>query len=254
MKKNKIIISLALTAAMIMGTGVTTFAAEATQSEFQEYANDFENYVAASMNIRGTSSPSELAEAFIAENGANYDAAMLQNSQETKTIDLGNDNAIILDGVMIYANGVENVEATPERIAKGAVDINAQSYSTRSTTPIKSYYHAVYAIILGQELYRITQEAQFTYNGSSVSANYSDGSYERGFLSIWQVSDFEDSKTSTVTESGVSYAKVQSSANFHYGLEIQGVGLVIQDNYCWVDARCSKSGTVKGYMDGGHDL
>ncbi|MEG0836290.1 MAG: hypothetical protein RR413_12700 [Christensenellaceae bacterium] len=254
MKKTKSIISLALAVAMVMGTSITTFAAQPSQGEFQQYANDFESYMATSMNARGTFSATELVEEFIEDNGGNYDVTSLQNSHETRTMDFGNNTAVILDGAMIYVNGVNDVEVTPERLAKGAIDVNAKNYSTRSTTPIKSYYHAVYALVLGQELYRITQEAQFTYNGSSVSTNYSDGSYTRGFLSIWQVSDFEDSKASTITEGGVSYAKVQSSANFHYGLEIQGVGLVIQDNYCWVDARCSKSGTVKGYMDGGHDL
>lgn len=118
-----------------------------------------------------------------------------------RSIEKGNDNTVILEGIMIYVNGVEDVEA------------------------------------------------QFTYNGSSVSVNYSDGSYQRGFLSIWQVSDFKDSSVSSITVDGVYYARVKSSANFHYGLEIQGVGLVIQDNYCWVDARCSKTGTVKGCMD-----
>lgn len=85
-----------------------------------------------------------------------------------RSIEKGNDNTVILEGIMIYVNGVEDVEA------------------------------------------------QFTYNGSSVSVNYSDGSYQRGFLSIWQVSDFKDSSVSSITVDGVYYARVKSSANFHY--------------------------------------
>ena len=68
----------------------------------------------------------------------------LLHSEETKIIDLGNENTVILEGIMIYVNGVEDVEATPERIAKGAVDNTASAYSVRSTSPINKYYHAVY--------------------------------------------------------------------------------------------------------------
>lgn len=250
----KRILSLALSAIMALGMSTTAFAAENPEGYFEQYTNDFQSFVSASAYSKETTSPTELVQAFIAENGDNYDFSTLQNSSEVKAIDLGNENTVILDGAMIYVNGVEDVEATPERIAKGAVDPDAVPYDMRSTSPIKSYYHAVYALVLGQELYRITQEAQFTYNGSSVSVNYSDGAYKRGTLSIWQVSDFEDSKESSITDGGVYYARVKSSANFHYGLEINGIGLVVQDNYCWVDARCSKSGTVKGYMDADHNL
>lgn len=237
-----------------MSMGTTAFAEENPNAYFEQYVNDIQGYVQTATASRASATPTEVVQSFIQEHGQEYDAERLQAATITQTVKLDDENAIILDGMMIYVNGVEEVEATPERIAKGAIDTNAATFSAKSTTSVKSYYHAVYALVLGQELYRITQEAQFTYNGSSVSVNYSDGAYERGFLSIWQVSDFEDSKESTITEGGVSYARVKSSANFHYGLEIQGVGLVIQDNYCWVDVRCSKNGTVKGYMDAGHDL
>lgn len=159
-----------------------------------------------------------------------------------------------MDGILIYANGHNDVAATPERIQKGAIDVSNSSRAASQTTSIRAYYHAVYALVLGQELYRITQEAQFTYNGTSVSVNYADGYYQRGFLSIWQVSDFQDSAESTIVVDGVTYKQVKSSANFHYGLEIDGIGLVIQDNYCWVSARCTKNGTVVGYMDGNHSI
>ncbi|EOS31334.1 hypothetical protein C807_01197 [Lachnospiraceae bacterium 28-4] len=245
-------LSLVLSLVMLVSMGTTAFAAEKAPISFEQYATDFESFLK-SATYSNTTLPDKV-QTFISKYGKQYDTSELIHSEETKVIDLGNDNTVILEGIMVYVNGVEDVEATPERIAKGAVDNTASTYSAKSTSPIKKYYHAVYALVLGQELYRITQEAQFTYNGSSVSVNYSDGSYQRGFLSIWQVSDFKDSSVSSITVGGVNYARVKSSANFHYGLEIQGVGLVIQDNYCWVDARCSKTGTVKGYMDADHNL
>lgn len=239
---------------LISSTGMPAFAAEKEAILFEQYASDFEQYLRTETYSDSSDSLSDKVQAFVAEYGESYDAAALLRSDETYVIDLGNDDTVILEGIMVYVNGVDDVDATPERIAKGAIDTTTATYSTQSTTAIKKYYHAVYALVMGQELYRITQEAQFTYNGSSVSVNYSDGSYQRGFLSIWQVSNYEDSSVSNITVNGVYYARVKSSANFHYGLEVQGVGVVIQDNYCWVDARCSKTGTVKGYMDADHNL
>lgn len=253
-KLSKKILSLGTACVMAMSLSIPAFAAEneaaAADSYFANYAEDFEAYVGAEMQKRSSVLPEQIVQDFIENNGQDYDIETLIESSDEHTIYLDDENHITLDGPMIYVNGVTDVEATPERIAKGAIDVTAASpMAARSTTSIKSYYHAVYALLLGQEIYRITQEAQFTYNGSSVSANYADGYYERGFLSIWQVSDFQDSQESTINGS----ARVKSSANFHYGLEINGVGLVIQDNNCWVDVRCTKNGSTSGYCDGGHD-
>lgn len=251
----KKLMSLLLAIIMVTTLSVTAFASEATPNAyFNNYVDDFKAYISNAQLRRSTSDPAELVEEFINTHGATYDAKKLIEADEAEIIDLGNGNSIILDGVLIYANGSEDVAATPERIEKGAIDTSIATRAASQTTNIRAYYHAVYALVLGQELYRITQEAQFTYNGSSVALNYADGYYKRGFLSIWQVSDFEDSKESFVTVDGVTYKQVKSSANFHYGLEIDGIGLVIQDNYCWVSARCSKDGTFVGYMDGNHSI
>lgn len=203
---------------------------------FKSYAEDFQNFVTANNNSRGITIPEQIVEDFISENADNYDVETLSKSTQTITIHLDDENSIMLNGIGIVVKGVEEVEVTPERIEKGAVDPSMElARNTKNYTPVKSYYYAIYALLLGQELYRITQEAQFTYDGDSVEVNYSDGYYEKGFLSIWQVSDFEDSKESTLSGS----ARVKSSANFHYGFEIDGTGLIIQDIFCWVDARCT---------------
>lgn len=248
----KKILSFGTVCAMALSLSVPAFAASFATTEcdayFANYAEDFEAYADKASQNRAFTLPEEIVQDFIEAEGQNYDIETLMRSTEEHTIFLDEENTITLDGIMIYVNGEIDVEATPDRIAKGAVDVSTNTRAARSTTSIKSYYHAVYALLLGQEIYRITQEAQFTYNGSSVSVNYADGYYERGFLSIWQVSDFQDSEESTYNGS----ARVKSSANFHYGLEINGIGLVIQDNNCWVDARCTKNGSVSGYCDGEH--
>ena len=251
----KKVMSLIVVIMMIASMSVHAFASEIMpDTYFNNYVDDFRTYISNAQLRRSVADPAELVQAFLAENGANYDAKILIESTETETIDLGDGNSITLDGILIYANGYNDVAATPERIQNGAIDVSDSTRAVSQTTSIRAYYHAVYALVLGQELYRITQEAQFTYNGTSVSVNYADGYYQRGFLSIWQVSDFQDSTESTIVVDGVTYKQVKSSANFHYGLEIDGIGLVIQDNYCWVSARCTKSGTVVGYMDGNHSI
>ena len=58
-------------------------------------------------------------------------------------------------------------------------------------------------------------------------------------------------RSSSVSNSGSGEPLLRKA--FRYGLEINGIGLVIQDNYCWVDVRCTKSGSVSGYCDGGHN-
>lgn len=249
----KKLLSMLLSVTLMFSMSVPALAAETTISTsgsyFTSYAADFENYANYAMTCRSTTSPEEIVVSFIENEAKNYDVEELLHSDGEETIYLDNENSITLDGIMIYVNGADDVEVTPERVAKGAIDPITMTRGTRSVTAVKSYYHAVYALLLGQEIYRITQEAQFTYDGSSVSANYSDGYYERGFLSIWQVSDFEDSKESAYNGG----ARVKSSANFHYGLEINGIGLVIQDNNCWVDVRRTKSGSTSGYCDGSHN-
>ncbi len=247
------ILSLGTACIMAVSLAAPAFAAAPempkVDSYFSSYAEDFEAYADTAMRSRSNVLPEEIVQGFIKTEGQNYDVETLMNSSDEHTIYLDSENSITLDGVMIYVNGATDVEATPEMVAKGAIDISSNARAAQSTTSIRSYYHAVYALLLGQEIYRITQEAQFTYDGSSVSANYADGHYERGFLSVWQVDNFQNSARSTLNGS----ARVKSSANFHYGLEINGVGLVIQDNYCWVDIRCTKNGSVSGYCDGGHN-
>ncbi len=253
MKFTKKMLSAILAVSLVLCCSVPAFAASdeanrETQTYFEDYVSDFRNYIDSATRTRSEKSPEQLVLDFISSKSQNYDAEILMSASDEETIYLDEENSITLDGIMIYVHGADVVEATPERIAKGAIDINENTRSATSVTSIRSFYHAVYALLLGQEIYRITQEAQFTYDGSTVYANYADGYYERGFLSIWQVSDFEDSQESTY----YGDARVKSSANFHYGLEINGIGLVIQDNNCWVDARCTKNGSVSGYCDGGH--
>lgn len=65
--------------------------------------------------------------------------------------------------------------------------------------------------------------------------------YERGFLSIWQVSNWTSG--TEVVENG-AYTRAYGRGNFHYGLEVQGTGLVIQDIFEDVRVSVTRDGTV----------
>ena len=91
-----------------------------------------------------------------------------------------------------------------------------------------------------QKIFSLTVECKFYYNGSK--AWYKSGFdyyYTKGAITLWQVSNWKGWKE----KSGTSY-KAYCSGNFHWGVEYDGNGLVIQDIYCKNTVTCSKSGTI----------
>ena len=98
--------------------------------------------------------------------------------------------------------------------------------------------------IWGYKLYRIHVESNFGYNG--VSAWYAGGLmgyYERYFGpgGIWQVSNWD---TGTTVVNGGEYCRAYARGNFHYGIEYQGIGWVIQDIYEDVRVSVNYDGTA----------
>jgi hypothetical protein len=200
-----------------------------------------------STNVSHSISLDQLVEAFIAQHGNEYDYKKLSESDTVETIKVDNDNEITINKGSISVKGLEIVDATPERIAQGAIDVsNNFSVMSSGVTDIKSYYHAEYNLF-GMELWRITQEAQFTYTGSSVTVNYSKGHYTHGTLSAWQVSNWKDSSVDSIQVGGVWTKKVTSSGNFHWGIEYDGNGVVFQDLFVSIDARCTVDGVTSSY-------
>ena len=111
--------------------------------------------------------------------------------------------------------------------------------NTAACSELRPATAAAYGLV-GNKLFTLTVECTFNYNGSS--AWYKSGFdyyYTKGFLSIWQVSNWKGWKEA----SGSSY-KAYCSGNFHFGLEYEGNGLVIQDFYCKNTLTCSKDGKI----------
>lgn len=130
--------------------------------------------------------------------------------------------------IEFYDNGIFSVEVYPSQIS-----LLASGTVFGSAT--KEYYSAA-----GVNIFTISVSSTFSYNGTKASY-YSgfDAYYTRGFLSIWQVSNWVSGKEAV----GYSYS-AYAKGNFHFGLEVNGVGIVIQDFYIKHTVTCTKDGVI----------
>lgn len=120
-------------------------------------------------------------------------------------------------------------------------DDSSKALSPQATTSSKSGISSkTYYSVAGTKVFSLAVACTFYYNGSK--AWYKSGFdyyYTKGTLSVWQVSNWRGWKEA----SGTSY-KAYCSGNFHWGIEYEGNGLVIQDYYCKNTLTCNKSGTI----------
>lgn len=125
-------------------------------------------------------------------------------------------------------------EDTPQ--TSSDVEIAAAKYKNT-----KTYTHSYTAKnFLNMKLFTVKAKGYFQYNGSDVKPKLNDAWYTKGFLSIWQVSNWQKS----TYKKGSNYAEVYGRGNFHFGLEVNGYGLVVQDQYIKVYLTGNKKGTV----------
>lgn len=64
------------------------------------------------------------------------------------------------------------------------------------------------------------------------------------FLSPWQVSNWE--KGTTYFDS--THALVYGQGNFHWGIEYQGKGFVVQEKFICLGIKCDKYGGYSRYL------
>lgn len=113
--------------------------------------------------------------------------------------------------------------------------------TTRSstTTQVLAYKH--FYSVLGIRLFSIYASGEYEYDGNTVTADHDNSWYTRGTLSVWQVSNWEegdyDSSSGTLSE-------IYGRGNFHWGVEYQGSGIVIEDKYITVKSRCDEDGNI----------
>lgn len=125
------------------------------------------------------------------------------------------------------------------------------SYVTHYTETYTSD-HSWYSWI-GLKLYSLYAKGYFKFTSDGKVVPYlQDAWYTRGLLSIWQVSDWAES-TST-HDSGLR-AEFYGQGKFHFGIEIKGYGIVIQDKYSkvWGYAYGEATGLVNCYGSDWYD-
>lgn len=157
----------------------------------------------------------------------NYSNQKIADSQIIKTVKTKNNYLI-----EFYNNGCFSIENLNNinKVSNGAVW--GQAY--------KDYYSWI-----GLHIFSVAVCSSFGYNGKKAYYNGNfDAYYERGFLSIWQVSNWSKWKESV----GSSY-KINASGNFHYGFEVDGIGIVIQDLYIKQSVTCDKHGNITQYFN-----
>lgn len=125
-------------------------------------------------------------------------------------------------------------EDTPQSASDA--EITAKKYKNT-----KTYTHSYTAKnFLNMKLFTVKTKGYFQYNGSDVKPKLNDAWYTKGFLSIWQVSNWQKS----TYKKGSNYAEVYGRGNFHFGLEVNGYGLIVQDQYIKVYLTGNKKGSV----------
>lgn len=272
MKKIRALIGSILVVCMMLSLGISATAADvnsnaqiqANNTYVSSYANDLKNFVQnqKSANATTTTMPADkMVESFIAQSKDKYDFFKLHNSTSTETIKIDDNNSITIDKGLLYANCSGTVAATSDRIAKGAIDITsskdtlaASSASTNAvtpayggTTPIFYQYISIYNSNNTVFLYKVYQEAQFTWvQGTSCTCNYANGYYTFGDVTSWSVQNWTNSATASQLINGVWRKIATSSGNFSLEITIQGIKVTISNNYTWARCCCNVYGNYYG--------
>ena len=111
----------------------------------------------------------------------------------------------------------------------------ASKTKTRTCSEKKTYYSWA-----GMKIFTIGMECNFYYNGTKAWYKSGfDAWYTRGALSVWQVSNWKEKRE----KNGKSYT-AWCAGNFHMGLEVKGVGLVLDDKYIKHKITCTKDGKI----------
>jgi len=146
------------------------------------------------------------------------------------------------DGDFFYVTEIKeepNTKVPLENQKKGYIPtVGTQSISY---TPIIEHSWSAYSWA-GIRLFTIYTKGYFGYDGTEVEAHHIDSWYTKGTLSIWQVSNFEEGGYNN--DAG-TYSEFYGRGNFHYGIEIDGIGIVITDKYMNL--------YVSGDKDGGYE-
>ncbi len=167
---------------------------------------------------------------------------------EDRTYKLNNGIQITFtDGDLFYITEVKeenNAIATPlpNQGISYAPTLGIQSMSNTNT--IIAYWSKYSWVNL--LLFTVYTKGYFAYDGTQVEAHHIDSWYTRGTLSVWQVSNWEEGG---YNYAGGTSAEFYGRGNFHYGIEYQGIGLVLEDKYVNLYVLGDKDGNYDTYVE-----
>jgi hypothetical protein len=141
-----------------------------------------------------------------------------------KTLTFLSDGSYIID----ILKKVENKEK---------VFLNSTTSYTSTYTKLREQRGAANTVV-----WKVWVKGYFGYDGTNVPTPYLVSSgYEKGFLSVWQVSDWSDGTAIYLnTKRAACYAK----GYFHWGIEIDGNGVIFQDEQVDLRLYCDKDGNI----------
>lgn len=136
----------------------------------------------------------------------------------------------------------ESLQKEKERKMFSAVTdlIGSEVYAASKTKSRICSEKKTYYSWAGLKIFTIGMDCNFYYNGKKAWYKSGfDAWYTRGALSVWQVSNWKKKKE----QNGKSYT-AWCAGNFHMGLEVKGVGVVLDDKYIKHKITCNKKGKI----------
>lgn len=159
----------------------------------------------------------------------------VDNGTFTEQIISDNVKIILTDSPFFIVETVTADEPPLDTISKSDISLTAASQSTGTHT-----FNYEVRSMLGNTVFTISVQGYFTYNGTAVNPHLVDAWYTKGTLSIWQVENWEEGVTYEMSGNVRIYGK----GNFHFGVEIAGYGLVVQDKFIVAFQEGDKNGGI----------
>lgn len=155
--------------------------------------------------------------------------------KDGSNITFTNGGYFLIDKLEVNNNTIQAPEKKSE--------INSQSGVDPLYTPLLASSVSEYNM-LGWKLFTVSTQGYFEYDHKSVQPYLEDSWYVRNMpFNLWQISNWEKG-VHTISS---NTAEVYGQANFHYGFESNGNGLIVQNYYVKVYLLCDQEGNYKAH-------
>lgn len=223
---------------------------------------DYDDIIQDFMDESDTSLPSS-AEDYI--NESNVESDIIYDETLTNEYEINDDKLVTITPTEVY---VETIEASEEAIVTDSEEIadfeeeaseqveeeknyiskvldkifSGDKVSAAAKTKRRTVTHTVtyYARLLGQKVVTVGIGAEFTYNGSKVTARTTEHYTKTHFgsLGVWQLKSSKNGVQTPSNKRRVAYQE----ATFVEGITVKGNGLVFQSRYLRASIDCNQNG------------